>query len=95
MTDELEHAFASAEDYKEFVDSDIWEDLKLVLQGRLVDAIKLLELEENHVKILRHQGKIEEIRFLIELPSLMITGLEDEATKPVEEEKENDGRDDS
>lgn len=79
-----EDILASLHDYREFLESNVWKDLKSVLEERIEAYRDELERApvENVVPI---QSGIEELRFFVSLP--------EETMKRLEQNKEemNDG----
>ena len=71
----------SAEKYKEFFQGEVWADLEDILGGRLQYAKALLETEIDHTNILRIQGAIEELRYLLDLQESIMEDYEFETAK--------------
>ena len=73
----------SREKYKEFFDGEVWADILDMLEGRLMTARALTDIEKDHVTILGIQGAIEELKYLIELPETIMQDYTFEAGKNI------------
>lgn len=73
----------SREHYREFFDGEVWADLVDILAGRLQYARALLETHKDHVEILKTQGAIEELKYLIDLQDTIMEDYTFEEGKSV------------
>ena len=84
----------SREKYKEFFDGEVWADMLDMLEGRLMTARALTDIEKDHVTILGIQGAIEELKYLIDLEETIMQDYTFEKGKniiPLDLDMEDEG----
>ncbi len=69
------------EKYQEFFDGEIWADLKDIYGGKLLYARALLEMEKDHVELLKLQGIIMELKEFVNLPETIMSEYTYEESK--------------
>ena len=69
---------SNIEVWSKFKESEIWLDIKDVLEQRLRSVRDGLEQAKDYDELCRLQGASDQIRFLLTLPDLTIVNLGDE-----------------
>tara|TARA_R110000824_G_scaffold77767_4_gene196586 strand:- start:7983 stop:8231 length:249 start_codon:yes stop_codon:yes gene_type:complete len=70
---------------EDFKRSHVWRDLKEILVGRVSSLRDTLEIETDESLIRWHQGRVQELRVMLDLPDIIIESIIDEKTRKPKE----------
>lgn len=89
---ELGEFKANLSQYKAFIQTNIWKDLEITLSAWLTNIRNDLENLSGD-ELLKHQGRAQAIRTMLQLPTVIIEGMEEDQQRLDVGEDEEDGRD--
>jgi hypothetical protein len=84
MEDQLYSTQRQVEDFKR---TSVWKDLKEILTDRITAIRDSLEIETDENLIKWHQGRVQELRVMLDLPDIIIESIEDDNSRDVEGDK--------
>ena len=70
---------------EEFKRSSVWKDLKEILTDRISAIRDSLEIEADENLIKWHQGRVQELRVMLDLPDIIIESIIDDNTRKSKE----------
>lgn len=69
---------------EDFKRSSVWKDLKEILTDRISAIRDSLEIETDENLIKWHQGRVQELRVMLDLPDIIIESIVDDNSRNVE-----------
>ena len=72
---------------EDFKRSSVWKDLAEILTDRISAIRDSLEIETDENLIKWHQGRVQELRVMLDLPDIIIESIVDDNSRNVEGDK--------
>lgn len=86
----IEKPSANLLEFQDFVESRVWRDFKESIEGKMALNRIALEIAKEPMDMYFLQGQILELKFLLDLPDLIIEHLKVIKEEEKEEEKEDE-----
>lgn len=79
---------AAPHEYRAFLDSRVWQDIKAEMEEMRRGVRDSLETVSEQAEIFRFQGRAEVLRDLVSLPRVMLESIEEAAEKGADQGQE-------
>jgi hypothetical protein len=79
--------YSTQRQVEDFKRTSVWKDLKEILTDRITAIRDSLEIETDENLIKWHQGRVQELRVMLDLPDIIIESIEDDNSRDVEGDK--------